>query len=102
MPLLPPACCPYVVIFPATCSRAPDNEQCVPQALHIGCIPRLKRFRGRPQDYSPKARILNMLGYKLPFDRHDWIVDRCGREVNALSQHQGVTMFSLSQVSVAA
>ncbi len=22
-----------------------------------------------------------MLGYKLPFDRHDWIVDRCGREV---------------------
>jgi cytochrome c heme-lyase len=20
-------------------------------------------------------------GYKLPFDRHDWVVDRCGREV---------------------
>lgn len=20
-------------------------------------------------------------GYKLPFDRHDWVVDRCGRQV---------------------
>ena len=43
--------------------------------------PRLVRFVGRPQDYSPKARLLNLLGYKLPFDRHDWVVDRCGREV---------------------
>lgn len=22
-----------------------------------------------------------MQGYKLPFDRHDWIVDRCGTDV---------------------
>lgn len=43
--------------------------------------PRLKKFAGRPQDYSPKARLLNILGYKLPFDRHDWVVDRCGKEV---------------------
>lgn len=43
--------------------------------------PRLKKFAGRPQDYSPKARFLNFLGYKLPFDRHDWVVDRCGKEV---------------------
>ena len=54
------------------------------QALHDGCMPRLKRFMGRPQEYSPKARLLNFLGYKLPFDRHDWIVDRCGREVKHL------------------
>jgi len=39
------------------------------------------RFQGKPKDYSPKARLLNFLGYKLPFDRHDWIVDRCGAEV---------------------
>ena len=44
-------------------------------------MPKLRKFMGRPQDYSPKARLLNFLGYKLPFDRHDWIVDRCGREV---------------------
>jgi len=43
--------------------------------------PKLLRFRGRPKEYSPKARLLNFLGYKLPFDRHDWIVDRCGKEV---------------------
>ncbi len=43
--------------------------------------PRLKRFMGRPNEYSPKARLLNLLGYKLPFDRHDWVVDRCGRDV---------------------
>lgn len=38
--------------------------------------PRLLRFRGRPRDVSPKARLLNLLGYKLPFDRHDWVVLR--------------------------
>jgi cytochrome c heme-lyase len=41
------------------------------------------RFVGRPQDYSPKARLLNLLGYKLPFDRHDWVVDRCGVQARA-------------------
>ena len=92
------------------------------EALHAGeCSnPRLKKFQGRPSDYSPKARLLNTLvrgnwegvhnyqrvhsidcawdtqvagyyltmasfqlgqGFALPFDRHDWIVDRCGREV---------------------
>jgi Cytochrome c/c1 heme lyase len=60
----------------------PSDDWCaVVQALHEGCVPRLKRFMGRPQEYSPKARLLNFLGYRLPFDRHDWIVDRCGREV---------------------
>jgi len=24
---------------------------------------------------------LNFLGFKLPFDRHDWVVDRCGTDV---------------------
>ena len=41
----------------------------------------LLRFKGKPRDYSPKARLLNALGYKLPFDRHDWIVDRNGKDV---------------------
>ena len=43
--------------------------------------PKLLKFRGRPRDFSPKARLLNFLGYALPFDRHDWVVDRCGEEV---------------------
>lgn len=42
-----------------------------------GCLnPKLKRFIGRPKDLTPKARFLNFLGYSLPFDRHDWIIDR--------------------------
>ena len=42
-----------------------------------GCInPKLKRFIGRPKDLTPKARFLNWLGYSLPFDRHDWIINR--------------------------
>lgn len=30
---------------------------------------------------SPLARVRSWLGGPLPFDRHDWLVDRCGREV---------------------
>ncbi|XP_049823067.1 holocytochrome c-type synthase [Aethina tumida] len=53
------------------------------EALHASeCMdPRLKSFGGKATDYSPRARIRQMMGYELPFDRHDWIVDRCGKEV---------------------
>lgn len=53
------------------------------EALHAGSCPepKLARFEGKPRDFSPKARMLNFIGYRLPFDRHDWYVDRCGREV---------------------
>lgn len=30
---------------------------------------------------SPKARFNTLLGYTAPFDRHDWVVDRCGMKV---------------------
>ncbi|XP_045132392.1 holocytochrome c-type synthase-like isoform X2 [Portunus trituberculatus] len=43
--------------------------------------PKLKRFGGKASDYSPRARFRSWMGYELPFDRHDWIVDRCGKEV---------------------
>jgi hypothetical protein len=43
--------------------------------------PTLLRFRGRPDELSPLARLRAWLGGPLPFDRHDWYVDRCGREV---------------------
>lgn len=53
------------------------------EALHYNeCSrPKLKSFGGKATDYSPRARIRQLLGYELPFDRHDWIVDRCGKEV---------------------
>jgi len=46
-----------------------------------GREPKLLRFLGRPQDYSPKARLKMLFGHVSPFDRHDWIVDRGGEEV---------------------
>ncbi|KAF4158868.1 hypothetical protein CNMCM6069_003107 [Aspergillus lentulus] len=46
--------------------------------------PRLLRFKGRPQELTPKAQILQALGWLYPakfgtsppFDRHDWFVLR--------------------------
>ena len=42
----------------------------------------LKRFQGKPTEYSPLARFYNAVyGSPLPFDRHDWTVNRCGKPV---------------------
>ncbi|CAG8561757.1 5176_t:CDS:2 [Paraglomus occultum] len=54
------------------------------ERLHEGsskCPVKLKSFRGRPGDLSFKARMYGLLGYTYPFDRHDWVIDRCGKEV---------------------
>lgn len=53
------------------------------EAFHASeCMnPKLKSFGGKAKHFSPRARIRNWMGYELPFDRHDWIVDRCGKEV---------------------
>ncbi|KAJ5238499.1 hypothetical protein N7468_003118 [Penicillium chermesinum] len=45
--------------------------------------PKLYSFRGlgvEPQFLSPRARLNGWLGYQRPFDRHDWVVERCGGE----------------------
>uniref|UniRef100_A0AC35UGP3 Holocytochrome c-type synthase n=1 Tax=Rhabditophanes sp. KR3021 TaxID=114890 RepID=A0AC35UGP3_9BILA len=47
--------------------------------LHPECpTPKLRSFKGNAKKLSPKARVRSWMGYELPFDRHDWIVDRCG------------------------
>lgn len=44
--------------------------------------PRLHSFSGLGSDrLSPRARLNTLLGYHAPFDRHDWVVDRCGTRV---------------------
>jgi cytochrome c heme-lyase len=43
--------------------------------------PRLHSFLGLSTTLSPKARINTWLGYTAPFDRHDWVVDRCGTRI---------------------
>ncbi|KAJ7184225.1 cytochrome c/c1 heme-lyase [Mycena filopes] len=39
---------------------------------------KLVNFKGKPGEKSVRARWKMMLGYSPPFDRHDWVVDRCG------------------------
>ncbi|XP_051556393.1 holocytochrome c-type synthase-like isoform X2 [Myxocyprinus asiaticus] len=39
------------------------------------------KFGGKAKDFSPRARFHHWMGHELPFDRHDWIIDRCGKEV---------------------
>ncbi|KAL1849111.1 Cytochrome c1 heme lyase [Diaporthe australafricana] len=43
--------------------------------------PMLYSFTGLSTSMSPKARLNTLLGYTAPFDRHDWVVDRCGTKV---------------------
>ncbi|KAK9446951.1 cytochrome c/c1 heme-lyase [Limtongia smithiae] len=43
--------------------------------------PKLVSFSGDSQKFTPRARFNTWLGYSAPFDRHDWIVDRCGKKI---------------------
>jgi cytochrome c heme-lyase len=65
-----------------------NNEQAWQEVLKWEALharecgnPKLKSFGGKAQDYSPRAKIRSWMGYELPFDRHDWIIDRCGTDV---------------------
>ncbi|KAJ1662256.1 holocytochrome c synthase [Coemansia sp. RSA 1813] len=44
-------------------------------------MPRLSRLQGRPRDLSPMARMSGWFHGVRPFDRHDWYVDRCGKQI---------------------
>lgn len=43
--------------------------------------PMLLRFLGRPDDLSPLAMARKLLTGETPFDRHDWYIDRNGKQV---------------------
>lgn len=43
--------------------------------------PKLASFSGLASAPTPRARWNILLGYQPPFDRHDWVVDRCGTKV---------------------
>jgi cytochrome c heme-lyase len=51
----------------------------------------LSRFEGKWNELSPKAKFLTWCGYDKPFDRHDWYVNRCGREVRYIIDYYGST-----------
>lgn len=51
-------------------------DECEPEKIS------LLRFVGRPHELSLKARVRTALGLApMPFDRHDWVIDRCGTEI---------------------
>lgn len=43
--------------------------------------PKLASFSGLSTSLTPRARWKTFMGYQAPFDRHDWVVDRCGTKV---------------------
>ncbi|KAF2740645.1 cytochrome c1 heme lyase [Polyplosphaeria fusca] len=43
--------------------------------------PRLSSFSGLSTSLTPRARWKSLVGYQPPFDRHDWVIDRCGTQV---------------------
>lgn len=62
--------------------------------------PKLIKFSGKPTEYSPKARLLKILGCRPPFDRHDWIIDRCGKEIRYVIDFYNASPDSDGPVSV--
>lgn len=52
--------------------------------------PKLLKFGGKASEYSPRARFRALMGYDLPFDRHDWIVDRNGRPVRYIIDYYDI------------
>ncbi|CCH40738.1 Cytochrome c-type heme lyase [Wickerhamomyces ciferrii] len=43
---------------------------------------KLTSFKGDSKALTPKARLKLLLGYSKPFDRHDWTINRCGKEID--------------------
>ena len=44
-------------------------------------LPKVVEVPRAAEGLQPEGAIPELLGFKLPFDRHDWIVDRCGTDV---------------------
>ena len=57
--------------------------------------PKLARFEGRDGFYSPKAKFFHyVMGMPWPYDRHDWTVDRCGKEVEYVIDYYAIPVAS--------
>lgn len=44
--------------------------------------PKLESFANKMERMTPTAKFNTLLGYTAPFDRHDWVIDRCGTRVD--------------------
>ena len=69
------------------------NEVLRFEQLHFSqcAAPKLSSFSGLQGRPSAKAKLLQRFGYALPWDRHDWLVDRCGQEIRyIIDYHHGL------------
>ncbi|KAG5914732.1 hypothetical protein E4U61_005384 [Claviceps capensis] len=54
-----------------------------PYLAGTGCkTPKLESFANKNDRMTPTARFNTILGYTAPFDRHDWVIDRCGTRID--------------------
>lgn len=66
------------------------GSKLMPKAnLSLLLFNQLKSFGGKASQFSPRARIRGWLGYEMPFDRHDWIIDRCDLTVDCTRKLYG-------------
>lgn len=60
--------------------------------------PKLARFEGLDGFYSIKAKINHyLLGHPWPYDRHDWWVDRCGKEIRYIIDYHAIPTGELDE-----
>lgn len=71
-----------VPIHNAVNERAWSHIQAWEEAYTRSCGgPKLVSFSGDSKKVTPRAWWKGLVGYERPFDRHDWVVDRCGKRV---------------------
>lgn len=61
------------------------------ESLHDCKNVTLTKFEGKWDQLSTKAKFLSLCGYEKPFDRHDWYINRCGKEVKYIIDYYGPT-----------
>ena len=71
-----------VPIHNAVNERAWNHIKTYEEAYTANCGgPKLISFAGDSKKLTPRAWFNGLRGYEKPFDRHDWVVDRCGKRV---------------------
>ncbi len=69
----------------------PVHSSCCSLPLCSECPnPTLSRFYGMDGVYSFKAQIYRRFFGLTPFDRHDWVVNRCGKEVKYIIDYYSI------------
>uniref|UniRef100_A0A0A9XZK1 Holocytochrome c-type synthase n=1 Tax=Lygus hesperus TaxID=30085 RepID=A0A0A9XZK1_LYGHE len=93
---------PYVLSFHNVINERAWQQVLEYEKLHEKeCdAPKLLRFEGLPDTPSWKSQVKSLFGYVQPFDRHDWVIDRCGKEVRYVIDFYQGSQNPEAQVSI--